>query len=281
MISKQELRHHFYGGDLNSYSDFRRSTNAKPEAAKLIAPRLKACFLNRKKNLSILDVGCGDGELISNLLNRLLSHRPDLQIDLTAIDPEHDVLNLCKKKLQGFPSNVETAFKQVGVEPQPAPSLIESLKGQQFDFVLASFVMFWIDDWEYALDQFLKCLKPGGLLCIILLSREHNKECAEFRSRVYEIAHSKTGLRMEFAEDMEEILRKRNIKYDEEIGEYDVELGPEPWREINGTMEFIIRFPRNGLSEEQANAIKEHTRAMIKSPVLTCCQKALWIKKNE
>jgi len=278
-VSKKELRHYFYGGDLNSYSDFRSNTNAKPEAAKLIAPRLKAYFLNRKENISILDVGCGDGELIWNLLNHLLLYRPNLRIDLTAIDPEAEVLNLCRQRLQGVPYNVKTAFRQVGVQPQPAPSLIDSLKGKQFDFVLASFVMFWIDDWEDALDQFLMCLKPGGSLCIILLSREHNKECAKFRSRVYEIAHLKTGFRMEFVEDMEEILRKRNIKYDAEIGEYDVELSPEPWRDIDGTMEFIIRFPRNELSEEQVDAIKKHTRATIKSPGLTCCQKALWVKK--
>lgn len=219
-------------------------------------------------------------ELTRGLTENLVSVRSNLQIHLLATDPSGTMLNLAESRLKDLPHNVSVEFRQVGIYPPPASRLFDTLKGKQFDFLLASYVLFWMENWDDVLDQFLECLSPGGYLCVILLSRDKGKECSEFYRRLYEIAHQGTGFRMEFAEVFEELLRQRLIDFETDFVTCNTDLEMKNTPKVNETLEFIMRFPKSELTEQQVRAIEDHVCLSAETACLECYEKLIWVRRE-
>lgn len=256
---------------------FHRSNKGPTQGARAIADKLLDYIPKGQETLRILDVGCGGGEITRSFVERLASARPEMKIHLLAIDPADVILNLARKHLQNLSTNVKVKFKQVGVYPQPAPRLCDLFDRERFDFLLASFMMFWVDDWDDVLEQFLECLKPDGLLCVTLNCRTPGESGASFRQRIFEIAHQETGYQMEFAEDFEEILKTHRIGYRTETVCSDLVLSSMHSDKISEVMEFMMRFPRGELTPHQVEAIKGYTNTMLSSSPLQSCKKMMWV----
>lgn len=259
---------------------FHRSSNAPTQAAKVIATGLLDYLPNEQRTFRILDIGCGGGEITRGFIEPLALALPRMKIHLLAIDPSGTILSLAREHLQSLPVNVTVEFKQAGVFPQPAFRLARLFGKGKFDFLLASFMMFWVDDWSNGLEQFLECLQPNGLLCVTLNCRSPGKKGADFRQRIFEIAHQETEYQMEFAEDLEKILRNHKLDYDVETVCDDLVLSPVGSDKISEEMEFMIRLPQRELTPQQFEVLKKHTDASLQFSPLLCCKKIIWVIKQ-
>jgi len=230
-----------------------------------------------------MDIGCGGGEFAEHFLKGVIALRPDLGIHLVEADPSLSMLNLARKRFQDLPPQIKVSLKHIGVFPPSTKRLYHRLRGLRFDLIIASFILAWIDDWNDAIDQFLECLFNQGFLCIVELSYEHKRgrKYAEFRRRIYEIAHQNGRPQRLFVENLETLLRERGIKYESEIT-CSKAVFKEDWAEgIGETLEFFLHFPRRELTEVQIREIKKCTIEAFGGGPLESCKKILWVRKNE
>lgn len=267
---------YFYGEASKAYQAFHRGSNAKAKLAETIADKLLDYYPEDKKKLRILDVGCGGGELTHDLVKKLAVQRPETKIELTAIDPGEGILKIADEKLQKLSSktpNLKVKTERVGIEPPPA-RLCKTLGGKSFDFVLASFIFFWVkkENWEDAIDQFAECLDREGLLCIVQLSQKGR--CADFRKAIHKVAHK---FPMDFTEIIEKVFDESNIDYDSTFLDVSIDLGEEYTERITDTVEFLLRRPRGELTPEQKKKIVEEAKK-LDSQTLECTYKILCCK---
>lgn len=271
------LFNYFYEERFDPYLAFHESTRSKYEVAEAIRIMLQNFFPPDKETLSILDIGSGGGELAYFLLEELKHANPTLRVSYCATDPSSKALDYARRKLNAFP---EVRYMQIGVGkiPQPSHRLKESLEEERFDFLLASYVMFWIDDWESALDEFLECVRPGGLICIILSARKRLGEKEGFRPRLLEIAHDDSEFPEHFfAEDFEVLLYQKGIQYQTQPIHSVIRLNPKNITKFNDEMEFLITRPLTELTEGQIKEIKNHILDSSISNALHGCQEIIWI----
>lgn len=92
---------------------------------------------------SVLDVGCGTGELTLEIA-KLVGPKGRV----TAIDPDAARLALAKKNK----SEVEWLNSRIG----------EFSSKEQYDYCFSNFVLHWIQNQPEALDKIQSALKPGG-----------------------------------------------------------------------------------------------------------------------
>ncbi len=286
-LSKIDLFRYFYSKKLEPYHIFHGITDAKLAAAAKIAEYISHSYKNPINSFCILDVGCGEGELIISLVRELKRFAPQTYIDLHAMDPSSEMLTGFRNKLKkkSLPEIANVNLHQIGLNKRHR--LKEICKSSKFDLVLASFVLFWIDDWSDAIDQMLKVLTPTGKICIILLAKRKGRIGATLRSKLFSIAHKHTGYNLECAEDVEEILRQKGLKWESSLVSFHVEIPAhekENIRTSNGesisALEFMTRFPWNKLSSGQKKEMIE-TASAYKSQNPICYQKLLWISKGK
>jgi len=130
-----------------------------------IAPQYD--FLNRllslPENASVLDVACGTGDVLIEILNR-----PGNQKLIVGADFAPEMLKLAKIKL-------------LRENPRPDVQLIAGnglhlpFAPNTFDAVTIAFGIRNIMDRESTLACFLKCLKPGGKVAVLELATPKNK----------------------------------------------------------------------------------------------------------
>ena len=98
-------------------------------------------FMGNLTNKTALDLGCGTGRLIQDLLNS--------GADVTAIDVSEEMINIAKNK---FPK-IKTEIADVNKLP---------FKDGSFDFVVASFLIVHLRDLTTTFDEVYRILKDGG-----------------------------------------------------------------------------------------------------------------------
>lgn len=281
-LSKEDLFRYFYEENLKPYLSFQERTTVKPQVAQLIALRLLKYIPKEKTALSILDIGCGGGEQTRALVEEVALARPETKIQLVAVDPSAKILALAHERLQELPTNVDVKIYKGGVHPLPTPRLYSLLSGKHYDFILASQIMFWIDDWLDALNQLIDCLNTGGILCIVLVSHKCGEKWAAFHQGLFKIAHQETGFPQHFfAEELEEILEEHNIEYSTDtLTSVVLDFDSTSFYEIDEKLEFLMLFPRRELTVAQREAIQKHLRTTFSSGPLESCRKLIWIHKR-
>lgn len=98
--------------------------------------------------MSVLDVGCGTGELLHRLKR---SHRGGL---LAGVDPSGEMLALARRRLPP-----EVILLRAWAERIPFPD-------RQFDLVISCNMFHYIADPQVAVAEMRRVLKPGGSLVI-------------------------------------------------------------------------------------------------------------------
>ena len=128
--------------------------NFIPERGKLVQTTqfLYRHFMNGRKGNSVLDLGCGDGLFVHELL------RIDPDIEATLVDASVDMLAAARHRLSGLERAhfVQASFQDVLVEdPLRVP----------FDFILSSLAVHHLDrEQKDALFEYVfSHLKPGGM----------------------------------------------------------------------------------------------------------------------
>lgn len=280
--SPELIFRYFYCDNLRPYFAFQNSVaTSKKEAGRAIAERIAGVACGRSQPFRILDVGCGGGEQTRYFLDSLTRLCPNLKISLVAIDPSARMLDHAAKHLQCLSRSVQLSFKQFAVRPAPEMRLSDLTDGERFDFVLASFVLFHMADWNDALGQFVECLLPLGELCVVLESWGHNNNgrCNHFRRRLFKIAN--TRFRDVFcSEHFEEVVRKHGMQFESCAIPSVVDLNSGLFGGITETIEFLINVPRWTLSREQEDMVLSLVRQEAISGVIEGWQKVTWVKRG-
>ncbi len=103
-------------------------------------------LINRRENISVIDLGCGTGELTSILADALPGSR------VLGIDNSAEMLS----KAAAF-SNYDLQFEQEGIT-----EITES--GKKFDLIFSNAALQWLDDHEKLIPDLIRMLNDGGQL---------------------------------------------------------------------------------------------------------------------
>lgn len=106
-----------------------------------------------RAGLSVLDLGCGTGELAAALAERL----PDSRV--TGVDSSPQML----AKAEAF-SSARVDFM---------PGTVESLQGE-WDLLFSHAVLHWVDDHETLIPRLWEHIKPGGQLAVQIPSNHRH-----------------------------------------------------------------------------------------------------------
>jgi len=138
----------------NDYDSFAEAYSAENEASLLNAYYERPAMLALAGDVAgrrILDAGCGSGPLSAALRDRGAT--------VTGFDKSAGMVELARRRL-GDGADLQVA--ELG-GPLPFPD-------REFDDVIASLVLHYLEDWGPALAELRRVLKPGGRL---LVSVEH------------------------------------------------------------------------------------------------------------
>jgi ubiquinone/menaquinone biosynthesis C-methylase UbiE len=93
----------------------------------------------------VLDVGCGTGRVIRKLLDR--------GAEIVGLDVSPEMLKIARKKFK------KTTFIEGNIENMLFPD-------EDFDMVIASFVIVHLKNLQKAFDEVYRILKPGGVFIV-------------------------------------------------------------------------------------------------------------------
>lgn len=299
-LEKKKYFEYFYGTEgkaINITKDFLSSTNQKEMAIKYIKDSFHLFpKINKDEDFHFLDMGCG-GCYLTQFVLKELSHNYSF-IHACLMDPSTTLLQVCKNNhYLNNNHKCQIIFKTNGLIENN--NLASAVNSQKFDFILCSHIFFWIENWPFALAELLNVLKPNGLLCIIILSRETEPDIFDFRNQLFKIAHQSECLELETAEKLESIAKdcryakiKKSIPFISEViipwlhNKQELLIPTNQFKNISqktiNTLEFLLRKPWDnidfhskekliGLLIQKANNNQVH----IKIP-----EKMIWITKD-
>jgi SAM-dependent methyltransferase len=97
----------------------------------------------------VLEIGCGSGAMASGLLHRF----PEVR--LTATDVDDAMVEAASRRLAGFATRADVRRADATALPFPDAS---------FDGVVTFLMLHHVIDWEGALAEIARVLRPGGVL---------------------------------------------------------------------------------------------------------------------
>ena len=132
-----------------------------------------------REGMSLLDVACGTGPVIE-CARRIVGPSGNL----TGLDPSHGMMREILRK--GLPSHLTQGI----AEHLP-------FRDNSFDFVTMGYALRHVSELQHTFSEFLRVLKPGGIVLILELSRPHPGVIFHFskfllKTVVPRLAHIKT-----------------------------------------------------------------------------------------
>jgi demethylmenaquinone methyltransferase/2-methoxy-6-polyprenyl-1,4-benzoquinol methylase len=120
---------------------------------------IKLCNVQSKRK--VLDVACGTGDISISL------HKENQNIDLTCLDPNPDMIEICKQKFINK-GHVDINYQIHGIE-----NFLP--KKQTFDLITVAFGFRNFTDHKKALENIFKLLEPGGMFLIMDFKKPRGK----------------------------------------------------------------------------------------------------------
>ncbi len=132
--------------------------------------------LHLQEEQTILEIGCGNGELWVAGKNQM----PD-NCKVTLSDISSGMVTDAKTRLEN--AGIDSGFSYITADCQELPFASES-----FDCVVANHVLFYVKDRKQALKEISRVLKSGGMFVCSTYGQDHMKEITqlvkEFDSRI-------------------------------------------------------------------------------------------------
>jgi SAM-dependent methyltransferase len=120
--------------------------------------------LQRIKNLSILDLGCGNGEMTALYLEAINKLNPEAELEVYLLEPAAQVLNLAKERALKY-SNKIIAINE------SADFCAKESNLPKFNLIIASYVFYHID--PNLIPNLSNNLNENGSIAIMMGSKTH------------------------------------------------------------------------------------------------------------
>lgn len=127
--------------------------------------------LDISKNSRILDLGCGRGEMMYEVMDRYKKHK----LHLTGVDFSPHMLRRARKKLNGAKKNGH----KISFRCQECFEYLETCEEDEYDLVIASFLLSYVDNSEL-FPLVNKVLKKGGKFLILSSSDDHMRRLEKY-----------------------------------------------------------------------------------------------------
>ncbi|TSC86813.1 MAG: hypothetical protein G01um101416_578 [Microgenomates group bacterium Gr01-1014_16] len=169
------------------FETFLRYTNEKNKLAKKYLKILRERIPNGfSGEISVLDIGAGEGAFLNNVLKKLLDQRKSTKISITLLEPSVDLMNALKNN---FPKTAQ-------LRPFFVNDRWEEFKvRKKFDFIFATHLYhFNIDNYLLEIRNMLFLLKGGGSLIFTLRGKDdvfHFK--TKFKKGIFGVFRAKTS----------------------------------------------------------------------------------------
>ena len=147
-----------------------------------IVPPLISCACNSKPIIRqrqktvpqasgvVVELGCGAGTNFD-------IYEPDRVSELHAIEPSHGMMQRAAEKLDGHILEPKTVLHSVGAERLP-------LGNSSVDTAVVTFVLCTIPDWQRALEEIRRVLKPDGTVLFSEHALAPDPEVAKWQRRI-------------------------------------------------------------------------------------------------
>ena len=144
MTYKDERQSNVFGSK-DGYDEYASSYDKTLDFLNSFEGEVLQRMLRGVRGGKILDVGCGTGRLIRQLLDR--------GAEIVGLDISPEMLKIARKKFK------KTTFIEGNIENMPFPD-------DNFNIVIASFVIVHLKDLRKAFDEVYRVLKPGGIFIV-------------------------------------------------------------------------------------------------------------------
>ena len=251
------LNKKLYEKNSSVFSKYIALTNQKQILVGEITEKISKHFaLNYKKNLTLLDIGAGDGKVIVPIIENL---KKKFDLRVICIEPSRDLINEIKKKTE-FP----ISFIQKNIEDIDLPKA---------DFILMAHLFGYIDNPQKEIQKVFKAINENGLGLIVI----DNNESDDSKLR-RQVLHNYKNI----SEELEEILATDKISYEKETVKSEIDVSGCSTMNENGKT--IISFLRHKIFSELKELEVEELRSFIlklaKNNKLTKIEDYLWIFKK-
>ena len=190
---------------------------------------------NISKKLSFLDIGCADGIVTDQIIDKLIQL---YQIEVTGIETSKELINQFESR-----TNYDINFINENVE------LLDKLP--KSDFVLWAHVVSYIDNLEKFIDKVINSLNSKGI-ALIVVSNDYSDD--------KKVKNISKGQKIEdtISTSVKSILSKKKVKYDIEVVESEIDVsGIEDMNENGKTIiEFFKHKGFEEISSDEINNIR-------------------------
>lgn len=120
---------------------------------------------NAKDIERIVDVACGSGDMIKHWHSYALESSIVVR-EIIGIDPSQEMLKIAEKKLQAIGGGFAKVDSRIALQLGEAKDL-STLESQSVDILSISYGLRNVLEYEQALREFARVLKPGGIVVVL------------------------------------------------------------------------------------------------------------------
>lgn len=190
------------------------------------------------KKIALLDIGCADGEVTSQIIDEIGKY---YQLEVTGVETSTELINEFKSR-----ANYDINFINENVE-----SLDKLPKS---DFILIAHVVSYIENLEEFIDKVINSLNNKGM-ALIVVSNDYSDD-KKVKDSLKKQNNEKT-----ISANVKNILKKKKVKYEVEVVESDIDVsGIEDMNENGKT---IVEFFKHKKIEDISSDEIEDMRTII------------------